>query len=289
MHARLVRDGSGAPVGAAGTLTPIIEEDEPVPVGGTAPDDSPPPSPEPSSEQDGEPKAAADDEAPNTPSEEEPSPNAPVPPTADSPAPDAEEEAGENIGGVFSTDLPSFADAAPSASLNGPSSAAEEGESASLDDAPTADAPAPERTLQPEPFDLAAQLRDLLDDKAQAARQENVALRRSLPDDPLPVRLDPEAVREIIDTMLDVGLSQAGALTVRMEAQGARITLHVEGAVPASPPTVLQSARRLAHEMDGDLLLDDKAEGSLTLTLPRSLPPGGNGPTSILSPEASDE
>jgi len=310
MHARLVRDGSGAPVGTAGTLTPILEEDEPSTVGAAHPSEDPPPPSDsaPSAERDTPREAApasaqatranvpssgdeaetpADDEGPRPPSEEESSPDAPVPPTADAQAPEAEEETGENIGEVCSTYLPSFADAGPSASLNGPSE--EEEETPSPDAAPTADAPAPERTLQPEPFDLAAQLRDLLDDKAQAARQENVALRRSLPDGPLPVRLDPEAVREVVDTMLDVGLSHAEALTVRMEAQGARITLAVEGAALSSPPAVLQSARRLAHEMDGDLLLDDEGEGRLTLTLPRSLPPTGNGHTSILSPEASDE
>ena len=308
LHARLVRDGSGTPVGAAGTLTPILKEDEPAAVGTAAPSEDPPPPPDsaPSAERDthreaarapaqatranvpssgDEAEAGADDEPPSPPSEEEPSPDAPVSPTADAQRPDAEEEAGENIGGVFSTDLPSFADAASSAASNDPPAE----ETSPTGAPPTADEPAPERTLQPEPFDLAAQLRDLLDDKAQGARQENVALRRSLPEGPLPVRLDPEAVREVIDTMLDVGLSQAEALTVRMEAQGARITLAVEGAALSSPPAVLQSARRLAQEMDGDLLLDDEGEGRLTLTLPRSLPPTGNGHTSILSPEASDE
>jgi hypothetical protein len=268
MQARLVRDADGAATGVAGTLTPIIEADE-APAGSSATD----PDEEPS------PNETAEDEAPIVSSTDAPS----SPSEADS---DASDDKGERIGGVFSADLPSFSDATPSPPPDSPSPDADE---SPPDDARATAGSEADRTVHPEPFDLAAQLRDLLDDKARGARQENVALRRSLPEDALPVRLDPAAVRDVVDTMLDVALPRAEAVTVRVETQGARLSLHVEGAALSSPPAVLRSARRLAREMDGDLTVDDEGDGRLTLTLPRSVPPNGDGEASLLFSEAADE
>jgi PAS domain S-box-containing protein len=268
MQARLVRDADGAATGVAGTLTPIIEADE-APAGSSATDPDEEPSPD----------ETAEDEAPSVSSTDAPS----SPSEADS---DASDDKGERIGGVFSADLPSFSDATPSPPPDSPSPDADE---SPPDDARATAGSEADRTVHPEPFDLAAQLRDLLDDKARGARQENVALRRSLPEDALPVRLDPAAVRDVVDTMLDVALPRAEAVTVRVETQGARLSLHVEGAALSSPPAVLRSARRLAREMDGDLTVDDEGDGRLTLTLPRSVPPNGDGEASLLFSEAADE
>jgi PAS domain S-box-containing protein len=241
-------------------------------------DEAPPPA---NAEADAPDDAPAPDAAP--PDE----PAAPDNRSSGSDATDENEEA-TSIGGVFSSDLPSFDDAgpsSPSAPINDPTSAPTGASDPSSSDDVDASS-APDRDLDPVPFDIVAQLHAVLDDQTPAARRENVALRRSLPDDSLPVRLDPAAVRDVLDTMLTVALSHAAghAVTVRAETDGDQLSLHVEGAAPEAGAEALRSARHLAQRMEGTLTRDDEAR--LVLTLPRSVTPGGDGHASILPSES---
>ena len=238
------------------------------------PADTPSPA-EPTDESEGAPEADAADDQPVAPDE-----------TPDSTEP-ATDEDDASSGGVFSTDLPSFANtgpSSPSAPVNGPADDPADDTASASDDG---DAPF-NGELSPEPFDLAAQLRAVLDAKGQVARQQNVALRRSLPDDPLPVRLDPEAVRHVVDGLLDAALTEAADLvTVRAETGLDRVSLSVEVSNWTAAEDLTPLRQRVA-EMDGDLSVEEENDGptQLVLSLPRSSAPNGDGHSSILSSES---
>jgi PAS domain S-box-containing protein len=342
LHARLVRDAAGTPTGAAGTLTPIIEADAPsspatdteaetdADDAPTAPDpeasteepigaDAPSPSDEPDADafEDPEPDASAETDTPDAddaPADDE----APVPPSAaESPVPsaadesDADDEVESGPNSVFSADLPSFADAeptSPSAPINGPSDDVEDEGPEGPSPAPTdaASGPDEEPDLAPEPFDLAARVRDVLDGKDRTARQQNVALRRSLPDGSTPVRLPPQAVQSVVGALLDDALTHTenGVVTVRIESGDDEVHLYVEDtgstveervadavAEPNAAPDGLQPIPPLVDRMGGALAVETAGDGTrrVALTLPRSSAPSGDGSASILSSDTSAE
>ena len=349
LHARLVHDANGTPAGAAGTLTPVIEQEEAAPAGsveeeadapsampgtededavdmftptpptdetdagssshretgapaeeasaasaerGPAPETAPGQAASASTPGDSDDESAAPDSAPvvsDPTSDEEPAASDESAPskasTSSESAPDTserdEEEASKNS--VFSADLPTFADAeptSPSAPIGGSNTDDTGTNAASEGDGDET------RELSPEPFDFVARLHEILD--TQTLVQQDASLRRMLPDGSIPVRLDPSAIRDLVESVLDIVQihTNAGTITVRARREDDEVLLHVEDDSMDEPaPERLQSPRRLVQQLDGTLTVEGAAEGGtqFRLTLPRSSAPRGDGSASILS------
>jgi PAS domain S-box-containing protein len=259
------------------------------------PDDAPPAEPSPASEPPAPPPSADRDA-----DEPERSTEDPVEPTA--PAADADKP--DDAYDVFSPSLPTFSDEGFEDPV--PTDGADENTAAP--DSPSTDrsasesdltnTPIHEIELSPEPFDLVAHTHAILDRHDGDAQA--VELRRSLPDNSVPVRLDPSVVEAIVDTLIDnaVTHTEDGTVTVRADAGEDDVTLHVVDTgsdveerfmevyldeTARSEASGLHRVHQLASRMNGSLNMENADHGThFTLTLPRSSVAGGDGQSSPL-------
>lgn len=97
------------------------------------------------------------------------------------------------------------------------------------------------RVLQLAPGDLAAQIRDVIDSQARHVERLGFPpVELDLPDDPVPVRFDAQAVEQIVVNLLDNALkyardARAAGLKVSLTVSGDRAVLHVEDRGPGIP------------------------------------------------------
>jgi hypothetical protein len=206
---------------------------------------------------------------------------------------------------VFSPSLPTFSDegfedSGPTETAD-PEDAPADASSSSAppaSDAEMTDRPVDEIELSPEPFDFVAHIRDILDRHDEDTQA--VELRNPLPDDSVPVRLDPTVLGMIVDDLIENAFTHTvtGTVTVRVEPEEDDVTLHLEDTgsdveerfmevyldeAAESEASGLHRVHRLASRMDGSLSMDNAEHGThFALTLPRSSMPSGDGPSSIL-------
>lgn len=97
------------------------------------------------------------------------------------------------------------------------------------------------RVLQLRPGDLAAQIRDIVDDQARHVERRGFPpVELALPDEPVTVRSDPQAVEQILVNLLDNALkyaadARAAGLRVELAAQGDQAVLRVQDRGPGIP------------------------------------------------------
>jgi len=200
----------------------------------------------------------------------------------------------EPTSSVFSTDLPSFAENEPSSSsvpTGGPEDVDPNTPSESTS-SNTVDATSPsaaDRERNPEPFDLVEKLHDLLDEHGPALQDQNVGLDRSLPSTSLPVRLDPRAIREIVNALLGAAAPTPGStVTVRAGIEDKDVRLSVNVATSVDDEEAPDLPLPLIDQMSGNLDVESDGVGTqFVLTLPRSSAPSSNGGASLLSSECS--
>ncbi|MCY1053772.1 HAMP domain-containing sensor histidine kinase [Nannocystis sp. SCPEA4] len=116
------------------------------------------------------------------------------------------------------------------------------------------------RVLQLRPGDLAAQIRDIVDDQARHVERRGFPpVELALPDEPVVVRSDPQAVEQILVNLLDNALkyaadARAAGLRVALEIAGAEAVLRVQDRGPGIPEAdrdrVFDRFYRVARERD---------------------------------------
>ncbi|WAS97615.1 sensor histidine kinase [Nannocystis punicea] len=116
------------------------------------------------------------------------------------------------------------------------------------------------RVLQLRPGDLAAQIRDIVDDQARHVERRGFPpVELALPDEPVTVRSDPQAVEQILVNLLDNALkyaadARAAGLRVELAARGDHAVLRVQDRGPGIPEAdrdrVFDRFYRVARERD---------------------------------------
>lgn len=97
------------------------------------------------------------------------------------------------------------------------------------------------RVLQLRPADLAEQIREIVDGQARHVERRGFPpVELDLPDDPVPVRCDAQAVEQIVVNLLDNALkyaadARASGLRVAVEVAGDQAILHVQDRGPGIP------------------------------------------------------
>ncbi|MDC0715397.1 sensor histidine kinase [Nannocystis bainbridge] len=116
------------------------------------------------------------------------------------------------------------------------------------------------RVLQLRPGDLAAQIRDIVDDQARHVERRGFPpVELALPDEPVPVQNDPQAVEQILVNLLDNALkyaadARAAGLRVALAVEGEAAVLRVQDRGPGIPEAdrdrVFDRFFRVARERD---------------------------------------
>jgi GAF domain-containing protein len=219
----------------------------------------------------------------------------PVPEAQHTPAPDDADDGGSYT--AFASKLPTFndPDEAP-LSADGASDPVEAPVPSTDERASEAGAESDSEashTISPSPFDLTEHLRALTHERTSSHQRLNVS--PSLPDDAVPVRLDPEVVTEIVGSLLDNACAhtEEGFVSLQMDADDDAVQIsivdsgtgveerfmHVYMDAADGTPSALEHVHDLTNRIGGALSMEESDDGTrFRLTLPRSVT--SNGPHS---------